>query len=129
MRNLATDGHDREVIGYLRVVKNAFGRPDPLFIQNGAGVLRERGIRYFSQRGFHGCEIIFGKVTRIGSRIGNHLELLVKLLRKLERALGAKAASVRVPLQARQVVEQGRGLEGRFALFRRDPDLTRSIGL
>jgi hypothetical protein len=60
-----------------------------------------------AQNLLHRVDVILGQRARIGSRIGEHLVMLVEPLRDLQRALGRKAEpSVGLALQGGQVVEQ-----------------------
>src|SRR5205807_539881 len=76
-----------------------------------------------AQGRFYRRDVVLRQITRIRPRISDHFEALVKLLRDLQCALGAEAASVRVPLQTGQVVKKRRRLGGRLALFGRDTGL------
>ena len=60
------------------------------------------------ERFLHRAEIVLGQGACVGSRISEDLVSFVQRLGKRERGLGRKAeTAVRLPLQARQVVEQG----------------------
>ncbi len=80
-------GHDGMVIRHLRVVEHALRlRVHPTL---GERLLRVRGeawILELREPRLHLAEVVLRQVTRVGSRIGEHLVLLVKRLRELERA-------------------------------------------
>ena len=70
-----------------------------------------------AQRRFYRRDIIFRQIARVGPRISDDFEALVKLLGDLQCALGTEAATVRVALQTGQIVKKRRRLGCRFPFF------------
>jgi len=69
------------------------------------------------------------QIAGIGPRISNDFEALVKLLRNLQGAFGAEAATVRIPLSTGQIVKSGGRLRGRLALFSRNARFAKAAAL
>src|SRR5205823_676622 len=109
----------------LGVVKNPFRRFDPIVVENGAGMR----ILDSAQGRFYRRDVILRQIAGIGPRISNDFEALVKLLRNLQGAFGAKAATVRIPLQTGQIVKKRRRLRGRLAFFSRNARFAKAAAL
>ena len=122
-------GDDGEVIGNLRVVEDALGRLDPAFVQNLRRERAERAVLHVLQRLADRVDVILRQRARIGSRIGQHLVMLVEPLRDLQRALGGEAEpAVGLALQRGQVVKERRKLRGRLLFLGDDAGLAVALG-
>ena len=128
LRRDEAGGDDGKVIAHLAVVEDALVRPHPLVAHHRGGMraelMRQRILlaAVVAGKGLHRidhrADVILRQVTGIRSRIGQHLELLIKSLSDLQRAAGGEAETVaRLALEAREVIEQRRGLAGRFGLL------------
>ena len=111
---LGSGRDDREVIADLRVVEDALVEFDPIVFQHLLRVRLERAAEV-AERLPNDGKIIFRQGARIGSRISQHLVLLVKRLRDLQGALGRETeATVGFALERREVVKPRRDLRAAF---------------
>ena len=120
---------DGEMVRDLGIVKDAFVRPDPLVLQNLAGKRAVVGPLQHPERRLNRADVILWQRARVGSWIREHLVFFVECLRQRERGLGGKPEPpIRLPLQARQIVQQPRQLRRRFAFFGDDAKLAQALG-
>ena len=117
------------MIGDLAVVEDALVGLDPLALQDLAG---KYGVcvRFAQrlQRRLDRVDIVFRQGARIGPRIREHLVLFVQRLgERQRRPRGEAEAPVRLALQARQVVEQRRGLRRWLGLLGDDAGLALAL--
>ena len=121
-------GDDGKVVRDFGVVENPLVGSDPAALENLAregAVLR---LAQHAERLVDRVEVIFRQGARIGARIGQDLVPFIKGLGQSEGRLGGEAeASVGLALQAGQVVEQGRELGGRLALFGDDARFAQAL--
>ena len=119
---------DSKVITHLAAVEHTSIRAHPVVAQRLARmrdqVLRHRimlggrMLREGLHRADHGAQIVIRQESGIGSRIRQHLELLIQRLGDLQCAAGAEAKAVAgLTLQAGQVIEQGHRLTRRLRDF------------
>jgi hypothetical protein len=112
-------GNDREVIGDLLVVENAFVRANPTRLEHLVRVRAEIAVQV-PQRFTHRRQIVLRQRPRVGAGVGDHLVPFVKGLRDLQRAARGQAeAVVRLALQRGQIIEPRRNLRAGL-LFLRD---------
>ncbi len=103
------------MVADLSVVEDAFVWTHPSGGQRLAGMGCEQGAIDRFQNASRGCEMVFGKVTGIGSGVGERLVLFVESLRDLQGHAGGEAeALVCFALESGQVVEEGSDLGGWF---------------
>ncbi len=109
---------DGEVVRHLAVVEDPLGRLDVALPQRGGRMRRQRLQRAGQVlAGEHlggllrHAQVVLGQVARVGTRVGQHLVLLIQRLRQAQRGLGGEAeARVGLALQRGQVVQAGAGL-------------------
>ena len=96
------------VIGDLGVIEDLAGLDHPILIERMLGMLPQVGILEGLEGRLHRRKVVLGKIPRVGTRVGQHLVVLIKSLGKLKSPLRAEAeAAVRLALQGGQIVEQG----------------------
>ncbi len=107
------------MIADLGVVEDPLVRLDPALVQDLCSeLLVIIVLRHRFQRLLDGAQVIFRQVTRVGTRIGQHLVLFVQRLRQAQRVLGGETkARVGFALQAGQVEQRRRHRGGRLRLF------------
>ena len=122
-------GNDGVVVTHPRIVKNTFVRLHPTLRQGLAGMFEQVGVLKFGEGRLDVADVVLRQVTRIGSRIGQHLVLFVKRLGDLQGAFGTEGkAGVGFALQRGQIVQQGRRLGGGFPLLLDDSGFARALG-
>ena len=90
------------MVAYLRVVKDAFVRLDPVIVEDSA----REWIFELAQRRFHGRHVILRQCARICARVGDSFMSLVERLRDLQSALrGETETAVCFALQAREIIQ------------------------
>src|SRR5438128_7218604 len=90
------------MVAYLRVVKDAFVRLDPVIVEDSA----REWIFELAQRRFHGRHVILRQCARICARVGDSFMSLVERLRDLQSALRGKTeAAVGFMMQAREIIQ------------------------
>jgi hypothetical protein len=124
--------NDGKVVGDFGVVENPLGRHDAAVVQRILGILRQR--RVFTADGPDGLldvpDVVFREVFGIGSRIGQHLVLLIERLGNLQGAPRRVAEAPRgLTLQRCQVKELGRRLGLRLGLLGDDRGHSLAAGL
>src|SRR5438034_4482839 len=116
-----------EMVSYLRVVKDAFVRSDPVLVEDSA----REWIFELAQRRFHGRHVILRQCARICARVGDSFMSLVERLRDLQSALRGKTeAAVGFTLQAREIIQLRRDLgAGLFFLQLNDAFFAEALAL
>ena len=104
---LVDRGDDGKVIGNLRVVEDALVGLEPALVEHLLGMRAQVAAEVVE--GFPaGGDVVLGQGPRVGSRVGDHLVLLVEGLRDLGGAARGQAeAVVRLALEGGEVVEAG----------------------
>ena len=108
-----------KVIADLCVIENAFVGANPSRGERLSSVGREDWAVDGLEDAARGCEVVFGKVAGVGSRVGEDFVLFVECLRDLKgHSSGEPEALVGFALESGEVVQQGCGLRGGlFFLF------------
>ena len=116
------------MVGDLGVVEDALVGLHPALL----GDLVGEGRVLVGQRAHdlaHGGEVVLGQRARVGTRVGQHLVLLVQRLGELQGHAGGEAeAAVGLALQAGEVEEQRRQLRGGLGLLGDHARLARAPG-
>ncbi len=134
LRRNQAGGDDGKVVADLAIVEDALVRTHPAAVQGGGGVRAQfmrQGVLLPAvvageglQRGGDRGEIIFRQVPGVGSRIGQHLELLIERLGDLQRPPCGEAETVAgLPLQRGEVIQQRSCLTGGLDGLLDDPGL------
>ena len=107
---------DREVIGDLRIIEDTLLKLQAVVVEGVLGPVGEigSGTGELGHDFLHVGHVVLGKVTRIGSRIGDHLVPLIKSLGEPEGILGGEGS---LPLEGGEVVKLGRDLPRGFSVF------------